>query len=164
MIAKSLLAPVMALLMIAPLQSCEPPPPTPAEMEAQAFELMNQYRVANGRPALPRHAGLDADARGWSTVMSWYGTWVHSPNYVTDTVRHAPPGAVVCANENVGFTSTISTNSIPQLNHLFIQSPAHEANIMGRPSQTCGQDWNRVGVGVVQANGSTFITFRFARW
>jgi uncharacterized protein YkwD len=157
-----LLVAISVTVFLFPLAPAAEAQTTPAQIEAQAHHMLNQYRAAHGLPALPRHSGLDADARGWSTFWGWvapYTIW-HSPNFLTDTARHT--SATVCANENIGHYPVGS--GYPLLHHLFVHSPSHNANMLGHPSQTCGADWNRVGIGAAIYDGQVYVTFRFARW
>lgn len=135
------LAVLAALLLLASLSAApataNPAPvsayQSSAQIEAQAHQMLNQFRVAHGRPALPRHAGLDADARGWSGFMQAYTPellW-HSPNRTADTARHVPMGRLFHSNENVGRGQTHL--GYPYLHHLFVHSQTHRDNMLGLP-------------------------------
>ena len=130
---------------------------------------MNEVRAGQGLPALVRDAGLDAVARDWSGHMAATfartgvvirpGVKEHTvpPNCDLDALCHRPNlaeavGAVEpdwrSAGENVG-----TGGEVVPLHNAFVASPGHYANIVGT--------YNRVGVGVVVAGGTIWVTFNF---
>ena len=124
--------------------------------EQRFLDLLNGARGAQGRGGLQADAGLAGVALNWSGRMSGANNLSHRPDLVA-AVAGVEPGWLG-AGENVGFSTdpNASTQSIvDSLHNKFMNSPEHYANIMG--------DYNRVGVGVVQANGSVWVTVNFLK-
>ena len=143
--------------------------PAPVTAESQFFALLNQVRAGQGLGALVRDPGLDGVAREWSAHMAATfartgvvirpGVKEHSvpPNCDLDSLCHRPNLAEAVtgvepnwrtAGENVG-----TGGDIQPLHDAFVASPGHYANIIGK--------YNRLGVGVVIADGTIWVTFNF---
>jgi uncharacterized protein YkwD len=124
--------------------------------EQRFLDLLNGSRGAQGRGGLQADAGLARVALNWSGQMSDSHNLSHRPDLVA-AVTSVEPGWQG-AGENVGF-STDANASMPSivdtLHNKFMNSPEHYANIMG--------DYNRVGVGVVQTNGTLWVTVNFLK-
>jgi putative cell wall-binding protein len=109
---------------------------------------MNQARSAAGLGPLSMVAALRDAARSHSQVMANGGALIHTANLagvatagITDWTRAA---------ENVGVGG-----DIPGLDQAFMASSSHRQNIMG--------DYRYVGVGVIRAGTSLWITVDFVQ-
>jgi len=120
----------------------------PSGLEAQFLSLLNQTRAGVGLPPLAWDGGLGSLARGWSATMSTSGLH-HNPD-LSGVLSSADPGWGA-GGENVGFGPSVNA-----LNVAFDHSPEHYSNIV-KPGYT------RVGVGVVVANGTIWVTFDFVQ-
>jgi hypothetical protein len=119
---------------------------TPADMEREFLELVNRERTARGLNALVPDAGMAGIARDWSAHMS--GTHLHHRPDLRAQVERRVTTQWQRIGENVGRGSTVSG-----LHQAFMNSPSHFDNVVGR--------YNRLGVGVVLSNGTTWVTFNF---
>lgn len=117
---------------------------TPTDAERQVATMVNDYRIAHGRPPLPIDAGMSDDARAWSARMASAGL-AHDPAYGRSCDRF--PGRTVCF-ENVGVGL-----SAGQVQSAFQGSSGHARNLL------C--ECSHIGVGVVSAGGRTYLTQRF---
>ena len=141
----------------------------PLAAESQFLSLVNEVRAGKGLPVLARDPGLDAVARDWSGHMAATfartgvvirpGVKEHTvaPNCDLDALCHRPNLAEAVAavepdwrsaGENVG-----TGGEVVSLHNAFVASAGHYANIIGT--------YNRVGVGVVVADGTIWVTFNF---
>lgn len=105
---------------------------------------INSYRSSNGLSSLSRSGSLDSYARSWAEQMAADGSLSHSN---VDSLL----GQWSAVGENVGVGYSVSS-----LFDAFIDSPKHEANIVG--------DFTHMGIGVYQdADGALWTTHVFAR-
>lgn len=111
--------------------------------EAQFVSLINQLRASVGAGQLGVDSRLTSIARSWSANMVTTGLH-HNPNLASQ----APAGWTMLG-ENVGYGPSVS-----QLETAFQNSPHHYANMV-QPAFTT------VGVGVVIANGTLWVTEDF---
>ncbi|HEV3233569.1 MAG TPA: CAP domain-containing protein [Candidatus Dormibacteraeota bacterium] len=130
--------------------------------EQQLFNLINQDRAANGKPALQLNASLDNIARG-GNISVCSGETVHGRSQdmiERNFFSHQIPscGAYVwpaisnagiqysSAGENIAWNNySPQSTSVDQANTAFMNSAGHRANILG--------DYNQVGVGAWMASG-----------
>lgn len=143
---RHVLAAVLVLVtsLAAVLAWAAPAAAAPTTAEQQVATMVNDYRIAHGKPPLPLHAGMSDDARAWSARMAASGL-AHDPNFGRSCDRF--PGRGICL-ENVGYGAS------PGSVELDLEASApHRANIL------C--DCTHIGVGVVASNGRTYLTQRF---
>jgi uncharacterized protein YkwD len=145
--------------------------PTPASAagfdangaEQQMFNLINQDRAANGKPALVFNAALGNIARG-GNISVCPGETVHGRsqdmierNYFSHSIPSCGQAvwpAITAAGvqyssagENIAWNNySPQATSVDQANTQFMNSAGHRANILG--------DFNQVGVGAWMAPGS----------
>ncbi|MFY9613847.1 MAG: CAP domain-containing protein [Candidatus Dormiibacterota bacterium] len=130
--------------------------------EQQLFNLINQDRAANGKPALQPNASLNNIARG-GNISVCSGETVHGRSQdmiERNFFSHQIPscGAYVwpaisnagiqysSAGENIAWNNySPQSTSVDQANTAFMNSAGHRANILG--------DYNQVGVGAWMASG-----------
>jgi uncharacterized protein YkwD len=127
-----------------------PPPPAVSEIEARIVELVNRDRAAQGLAALAVDEGLAVGARDWSEQMAKQGApagLAHDPDL------RVPDGASV-AGENVAYRTT-DADVASRLQAQFMRSDGHRRNVLD-PA------YDRIGIGVVHADGLTWVTQRFA--
>jgi hypothetical protein len=124
-------------------------PPAPADAERQFLDLLNSERATANLPALTADAGLVPIAREWSQNMANTNVLSHRPDLraqvearVTRDWRRI--------GENVG-----RGPEVPGLHVAFMNSPGHRANVLG--------DYNRVGIAVVNAGSTIWVTFNFLK-
>lgn len=114
---------------------------TNADAAEQAIlQRTNQLRASEGKPALTRNAAMDAVAANWATHMATTGDFRHNPNYS----RQIPAGWRT-AGENIAMNSFDPVYLYTQWQN----SPGHKANMVN-PA------FNRIGIGVVEHNGSYY--------
>jgi uncharacterized protein YkwD len=111
--------------------------------EAQFVGLVNQLRLSKGAQALTVNARLTSEARNWAAEMS-VTSMHHNPNIVAE----APPGWTVLG-ENVGYGQNVSG-----LENAFVNSPHHYENLVD-------PRFNQIGVGVVMAGATMWVTQEF---
>ena len=116
------------------------------ESEASFRSLMNAERVERGRGTLKMGDYLVRVARQHSRRMAASGGIYHN-SHLADDLR---PIQWSIAGENVGVGNTVET-----LHDAFMDSAPHRENILRR-------SFERVGVGVVTADGRIWVTFVFA--
>jgi uncharacterized protein YkwD len=127
-----------------PPKSILKPLPDPlTATERQFFNLVNQERSRAGLPMLELDVRLVEKARLHSERMSAVNRPFHSVNLAA-----LAPGKWRVIGENVG-----AAKSADALHARFMQSPSHKANILGH--------YDRLGVGVVVANGRLWVTEHF---
>ena len=134
---------------------CLPPQPTQAtgqasasSPEATALALVNTERARAGVPALAVSSGATAVAEQWSAQMAGAKRLSHNPNLAGSLAANGVTGWRTAA-ENVGYGA-----SVESVHQMFMQSPGHRANILNRAV-------TQAGVGVVVANGTTWVTIVF---
>ncbi|HET7718315.1 MAG TPA: CAP domain-containing protein, partial [Acidimicrobiales bacterium] len=118
------------------------------EDEWAFVRLINQSRAEQGLPALQVYGPLRDIARGQSVRMGQENRLYHNPNLRDEVARAVPDWQR--AGENVG-----QGWDVEGLHRAFMNSPGHRANVLG--------DFNYVGVGVVHANGHTWVTEVFLK-
>jgi uncharacterized protein YkwD len=136
---------ILPVLDMAPANAADP---TASSVEVRFVDLLNSERVARGLPRLTRSLTLDAVARSWSATMAGGTGLAHRSdlaNQVTATERGWRR-----AGENVGYGGGVEA-----LHRAFMDSPAHLDNVVG--------DWTKLGVGVVVADGTIWVTFNFVK-
>lgn len=135
-----------------------------ADAEVKFFDLLNHHRARAGKPTLARSSAMDAIALDWSMTMG--GRYIaglpvntSDPKCNLSSLCHRPDlGRQIAAavpdwksgGENVGVGG-----DIVRLDAAFRNSKQHYANIIG--------NFDHVGIGVVKANGATWVTFNFLR-
>jgi len=112
--------------------------------ERRATRLMNRERVERDIGSLRLRPKLTRLARKHSRTMAAAGTIFHSD--LGETVSGL---SWSIAGENVGMGPTIKG-----LHRAFMKSPGHRANVLERR-------YKRVGVGVIQRDGTIYITILF---
>ena len=114
-----------------------------------AFEwAIDVERAQVGLPPLAVDMVETAQADNWSSLMAFTGKLAEDPNMSADIASYDPNWRQW--GENVGVGPT------PQsIEAAFMASPPHRANILG--------NFTHVGVGIVVANGSIWVTERFYR-
>lgn len=120
---------------------------SPASDEADFLRLINQDRTRAGLPALVSDTALAATSRSWSSTMAAQGDISHEPDLGAIAARIEPAWRGIAENVGVGYDAE-------GLHAAFMNSAGHRTNIMAGK-------YNRVGIGVVQADGRTWVTVRF---
>ena len=118
--------------------------PAHAGTEGAFLSKINASRAAEGLPPLASNSGLASFARAHSAEMMEAGTIFHSSN-----LGSAASGWEALA-ENVGVGP-----SVDSLHSAFMSSAGHRRNILG--------DYNYAGVGVVESDGTIWVTVVFMR-
>lgn len=131
-----------------------PPPPAPVEdpavVEERIVELVNRDRASQGLAPLKLDEGLTAGARAWTEQMAAKGA---PDGLAHDPGLRVPEGASL-AGENVAYRTT--EGDVAQgLQAQFMRSDGHRRNLLD-------PGFDRIGVGVVHADGITWVTQRFA--
>ena len=98
--------------------------------------MLNAERASEGLPPLTEDAALTARATAWSQVMAEEERAFHSPGAVRENVGRGP--------------------SVSSIHAALMSSPGHRAHIMN-PEHT------RVGIGIVERDGTIYITQLFER-
>jgi hypothetical protein len=119
---------------------------SPSSDEHEFLRLLNQSRTAAGLPALVSDTTLAATSRSWSGTMASAGRIYHASDLGTVAASVEPEWRKIGENVGVGY-------DVGGLHQAFMNSPGHRDNIMG--------GYNRVGIGVVHADGKTWVTVRF---
>ena len=114
--------------------------------EATHLRGVNDFRSANGLPALAWDENLYGPARSWSQQMANAGTLSH-PASLSANFLPAPGWHKI--GQNVAVASTLDS-ALTALEN----SPAHRANLLDR-------GFTRVAVGVIQQGGRYWITEDF---
>lgn len=117
-----------------------------AEVEANFIAGINSYRSLFGLPLLTHDPAVSQVARNWSAQMAAQNAIPHNPNLGNEL------GGAVSWAENVG----MGNGGWADLHQAFLDSEGHERNI--RLPQV-----ERIGLGVVFANGLMFVTQVFVR-
>jgi uncharacterized protein YkwD len=128
--------------------------------ESQLVALTNQARASAGLPALRVDSALVAIARWRSKDMS-------VRNYFSHDIPNPPGGNVFAemdrrgycyhvAGENIGWNNASDSTATSKIQALFMGSPGHRANILGK-------SWDHIGVGAYKdASGKHYWTVLFA--
>ena len=112
--------------------------------EAQFLALTNQLRSSLGIQTLTPQAQLTQVARAWSAHMASQGTISHNPSLTSQS-----PSNWTQLGENVGMGGAVGA-----IQTAFINSPHHYENLANGA-------YNFVGIGVVDSNGTIFVTVDF---
>lgn len=112
--------------------------------EAQFLDLTNQLRASLGIQQLTPNAQLISVARNWSAQMAAAGTISHNPALTSQA-----PSNWTQLGENVGMGGAVGA-----IQTAFINSPHHYENLANGA-------YNQVGIGVVDSNGTIFVTVDF---
>jgi uncharacterized protein YkwD len=112
--------------------------------EAQFLALTNQLRSSLGIQTLAPNAQLTSMARNWSAHMASQGTISHNPSLTSQA-----PSNWQQLGENVGMGGAVGA-----IQTAFIQSQHHYENLANGA-------YNFVGIGVVDSNGTIFVTVDF---
>lgn len=144
------LALALTLVLAAPLFAAES---KTAQLEQVMFGLVNADREANGSPRLGWDEGLRDVARGHSLDMATHGFFAHeSPTTGAPADRIFKAGIPAMATgENIAKDFDIGSAE-----EMLMKSPGHRANILS-------QDYDRIGIGVVEAGGYLYITQNFRK-
>lgn len=124
-------------------------PATVAIVSAQQA-LINRDRAAAGLPALRWSSCLASVARSNAARIAKQGFLSHTNGPTVDLGCHLGNHA----GENIGYWSGGVNDT--KLNSMFMASPEHKANIMGRYYHYVGTAW------VVAANGTAYIAVEFS--
>ena len=128
--------------------------PSISAQEENAFLLLNQDRVANGRSALTLDPVLCELARLKSEDMYLNGYFAHnSPTYGSAAQMLTSHGyAFNSVGENIAHHATVEKSQAA-----FMSSTGHRQNILGT-------QWTKVGVGVcTDSQGFVYVTQLFVR-
>jgi len=112
--------------------------------ENQFLDLTNQLRSSLGIQTLTPQGQLTTMARQWSAQMAAAGTISHNPNLTGQA-----PSNWTQLGENVGMGGAVAA-----IQTAFINSPHHYENLANGA-------YNYVGIGVVDSNGTIFVTVDF---
>ncbi len=116
----------------------------PGSEEAQFLALTNQLRSTLGIQQLTPNAQMTSIARNWSAQMAAAGTISHNPSLTSQA-----PSNWTRLGENVGMGGAVQA-----IQTAFINSPHHYENLANGA-------YNQVGIGVVDSNGTIFVTVDF---
>ena len=126
--------------------------PTPASAasadENLLLTLTNTVRASVGVPGLTLDSTLSNIARQWSQVMAGQNNISHNPNYKSQVEANGFDNWVK-TGENVGMGPTVQA-----IQNALVASPGHYRNM------TDG-DFTKVGIGIVFANNTFWITVDF---
>lgn len=131
---------------------------SPAQIEFQSFELMNQARASEGvQPQLSFDPELSELARAYSTAMRDRGFFSHIDPEGHDFVFRLDAAGVAfsAAGENLALV-TNSGDPARFAHDRFLENPEHRANILDRRL-------TRAGVGVARQGSTYWITQLFIR-
>ena len=122
--------------------------------EENAFLLLNQDRIANGRSALTLDPALCEIARAKSRDMFENNYFAHtSPTYGSASQMLKHFGYVFTSvGENIAHHATVEKSQAA-----FMSSEGHRRNILGT-------QWSKVGIGVWKdSQGFVYVTQLFVR-
>jgi uncharacterized protein YkwD len=116
--------------------------------ESQLYALTNQARASADLPALRTDAALASIARYRSRDMEDRGYFSHtippSGNMVWD-VMDARGYCYKIAGENIGWNTYPDEQATAEIETMFMDSPGHRENIVGRT-------WNVIGIGAYKGS------------
>jgi uncharacterized protein YkwD len=115
-------------------------------IEQRIADLVNEARRAAGLAPLTVDADLTAASRRWSEQMASGVGLQHDPGL-------SVPSGSSRAGENVAYRTT-DAGVADNLHGQFMDSQGHRENVLNGA-------YTRLGVGVVQAGGLTWVTERF---
>lgn len=143
---------VLAVLLLPAVADAWTPNAFAATAERDLRTLTNQARVSAGRSPLRLNATLAATARGRSRDMAVRGYFSHATPEGTmvfdqlDTARFC----YRLAGENVGYTTHPDAVAVAAVQAMFMGSPTHRANIMGKA-------WESIGIGAFSLDGTKVL-------
>jgi uncharacterized protein YkwD len=143
------LALTMALSLVVITEATTPAAAGTAEDEASFVTLINRSRADAGKASLAADSAAANVARAWSQQMANAGQISHNPSLAAEVSTWVTT-QWTRIGENVGVGYGVAS-----LHDAFMASTGHRANILG--------DYNRVGVGVVQASGRMWVTVVFIK-
>jgi uncharacterized protein YkwD len=108
--------------------------------EGNHLDAVNQYRTANGLPALQWEEAAYAKAHRWSEKLAADGRLSHS------VLSQGVPAGWHVLGENVAMSSSLD-GAMTALE----RSAAHRANLLN-------PKFTKVAIGVVKANGAYWVT------
>ena len=127
--------------------------------ESQLYSLTNQSRAAGGMPSLRIDSTLARIARSRSQDMEERGYFSHSIPPSGKMVWDLMDERGYCYNlagENIGWNNYPDDEATAQIQRMFMDSPGHHENIMGRA-------WDVVGIGAYKgSDGHMMWTVLFA--
>lgn len=142
------LALALVLAVLATLTLVSAPVDHARAAAADIYTMLNQYRVAHGKPALVRLPALDSVAQNWSNSMASTRVLAHNPSYDRQV-----PGGWSWVGENVGYGY-----SDKQIHDALVASSGHRANMLRSEA-------NAVGIGyATNPDGRIWITQNFASY
>ena len=128
--------------------------PSIGAQEANALNLLNQDRIANGLPALQLDPALSEIARAKSRDMHEKGYFSHtSPTYGSPSQMLKHFGyTFTSVGENIAHHANVE-----KAQAAFMSSSGHRSNILG-------SQWQKVGIGVwTDSQGFVYVTQLFVR-
>lgn len=149
---------------VTPASASPTPTPSPrdpaevaAEIEQRIVELVNAEREDEGLDELEVDDELTGGARTWTAAMAELAETVEPDDALDHDPAFAVPEGSSMAGENVGY---LVAGGDPDelalaLHEQFMDSEGHRRNVLEA-------DYDLVGIGVVQADGVTWVTERFA--
>lgn len=125
--------------------------------EFELRDLMNGFRAANGKPALPLSAELNAKAQAWADRMMNDNLMRHS-----DTVPPYSLSVGLSANwQAVGENVAYNSRGLAAAETALENSPPHRKNLLG---QNTWGDWTEMGVGISRGpNGYIWVAQVFVK-
>jgi len=123
-----------------------------ATVERDLRTLTNQARASAGRSPLRLNATLATTARGRSRDMATRGYFSHATPEGTmvfdqlDSIRFC----YRLAGENIGYTTHPDAVAVAAVQAMFMGSPTHRANIMGKA-------WDSIGIGAFSLDGTKML-------
>ncbi|MEX2658828.1 MAG: S-layer homology domain-containing protein [Acidimicrobiales bacterium] len=141
--------PAAATVLVTDAQPAAAALSAPADAELEFLQLLNQTRGAHGLGLLKSDALIVPVARDWSGAMAASNTLSHRPDLLSQ-IESRVTTDWLRIGENVG-----RGGSVGSLHTAFMNSPSHKANVLG--------DYNRVGIGVVNAGTTIWVTFNFLK-
>jgi hypothetical protein len=138
------LALAFGFLTLGPLTLAATPAHAAGECDAGSFvSLTNSLRASQGLPAYEVDGGLVGKAQGWARTMANAGSIFHSnlPDGISADWHRL--------GENVGMGPDVGS-----IHQALVNSPGHYANLVD-------PGFRYVGVGVVNANGTCYVSEAF---
>jgi uncharacterized protein YkwD len=109
----------------------------------RSFELVNQYRLANGLAALRYNSGLETVAQNWSNTMMTDINTQGSAGF-----RHNPDAAAQIPSGWTRTAENIAVNAdADALFAAWKASPGHNANMLNAGLTDFGFGWARLSAG-----------------
>ncbi|MBJ8346291.1 CAP domain-containing protein [Antrihabitans sp. YC2-6] len=115
--------------------------------EADLIARINEFRAGGGVPDLALDPGLSAVAQSWAETMARNGAGSHNP-----ALSQVVPPGWRAIGENVGWGGDIAA-----IDNFLRNSPVHAANMLNA-------QFNRIGIGVVNAGGKLWVVEDFGAY